>query len=236
MTTLQLKFLKRVIGVSSSTANSFVFLELGVLPIEHEIAKRQIMYLQRILKLEDGDPVSEMFWNLKSLHEAGEKNWWTEVVTKMDKYNLDVDLEGIKKMSKGVFARKVNKRIMETAHAELLVECNSLTKTSGIQYHEFKTQDYLLKLFPGESRTIFKWRSRTLDVKCHLTYKYKDAICRRCKNADETPDHVINCGSDELIAVDDVTELNELDVEAKNRVKEQVQRIVTFIHEHSKGT
>ena len=42
---------------------------------------------------------------------------------------------------------------------------------------------------------------------------YKDAICRRCKNADETPDHIINCGSDELIAVDDVTELNELHVE-----------------------
>ena len=138
-------------------------------------------------------------------------------------------------MSKGVFAKQVNKRIMETAHVELLVECNSLTKTSGIQYHEFKTQDYLLKVFPGESRTIFKWGSRTLDVKSHLTYKYKDAICRRCKNADETPDHIIN-GSDELIAVDDVTELNDLDVEVKNRVKEQVQRIVTFIHEYSKGT
>ena len=43
--TLQLKFLKRIVGASTSTANAFVFLELGVLPIEFEIEIRQVMYL-----------------------------------------------------------------------------------------------------------------------------------------------------------------------------------------------
>ena len=38
--TLQLKFLKRVVGVASSTCNAFIFLELGVLPINYEIEKR----------------------------------------------------------------------------------------------------------------------------------------------------------------------------------------------------
>ena len=36
LSTVQLKFLKRVVGVSSSTSNSFTYLELGVLPIKHE--------------------------------------------------------------------------------------------------------------------------------------------------------------------------------------------------------
>ena len=38
--TLQLKFLKRILGVGSSTANAFTYLELGVLPIDYEIEKR----------------------------------------------------------------------------------------------------------------------------------------------------------------------------------------------------
>ena len=71
LTTIQLKFLKRIVGVCSSTSNSFIFLELGVLPIEHEIGKRQIMFLHRILQLDKDDPVNIMFWNIKFLHEAG---------------------------------------------------------------------------------------------------------------------------------------------------------------------
>ena len=40
LTTMQLKFIKGIVGVNSPTANSFIFLKLDVLPIEHEIAKR----------------------------------------------------------------------------------------------------------------------------------------------------------------------------------------------------
>ena len=62
--TLQLKFLKRIVGVASSTCNAFVYLELGVLPINFEIEKRQLMYLHRILQLESTDPVWKLFWKL----------------------------------------------------------------------------------------------------------------------------------------------------------------------------
>ena len=72
--TLQLKFLKRIVGVASSTCNAFVYLELGVLPINFEIEKRQLMYLHRILQLEPTDPVWKLFWDLKRMSDAGEKN------------------------------------------------------------------------------------------------------------------------------------------------------------------
>ena len=71
--TLQLKYLKRTVGVASSTSNAFIFLELGVLPIEFEIEKRQLMYLHRILQLESTDPVSRMFYEMRRLNDAGEK-------------------------------------------------------------------------------------------------------------------------------------------------------------------
>ena len=75
--TLQLKFLKRILGLPSSTANAFTFLELGVLPIECEIEKRQLMFLYRILQLDPTDPVCKLFMEQRKFSDAGD--WWTEV-------------------------------------------------------------------------------------------------------------------------------------------------------------
>jgi hypothetical protein len=229
LTTLQLKFLKRIIGVSSSSANSFTFLELGVLPIEHEIAKRQIMYLYRILQLDPTDPVFIMFESLKSLHEAGEKNWWTEVVTKMEKYCLSTDFEEIKSLSKDVFNTRVRKAIEAKAFSDLYEECKALKKTSDLQYQRLEVQQYLLKLSPDQARIMFKWRSKTLDIKCHRTYKYKDLKCRGCGNNDEEVDHVVNCegisNNSESLPVEDVSCLGELNKERSLDLQEQIGRI-----------
>ena len=51
-------------GVAKSTCNAFIYLELGVLPIEYEIHKRQLMFLYRILNLDDDDPVYRMYENM----------------------------------------------------------------------------------------------------------------------------------------------------------------------------
>ena len=108
LTTLQLKFLKKIVGVARSTCNAFTFLELGVLPIEHEIRKRQLMYLHRILQLEHDDPVVQMFHNIVDLHKCGESNWWTDVKQSMEKYNIDTPLDEIAAMSKERFRVIVN--------------------------------------------------------------------------------------------------------------------------------
>ena len=228
LTTIQLKFLKRIVGVSSSTANSFIFLELGVLPVEHEIAKRQIMYLHRILQLDTSDPVRKMFENLKTFHESGECNWWTEVVEKMKNYGLDVNLEEINSTSKGVFSKQVKEAIKETAFAELLNECSSLQKTSDLQYQSLKVQDYLLKLPPHQARGIFRWRSKTLDIKTHRTYKYDNTLCRGCGNCEETAEHVVNCGRETVIPVIDVGQLGEVQ-DIRDQLVSQVGRLLSFI-------
>ena len=46
---IQLKFLKRIVHAPSSTANCITFLELGILPIEHNIHKSQLQFLHHIL-------------------------------------------------------------------------------------------------------------------------------------------------------------------------------------------
>ena len=166
--TLQLKFLKRIVGVASSTCNAFIFLELGVLPINFEIDKRQLMYLHRILQLEPNDPVWELFWELVRMNEAGEKNWWTGVQSSLLKYGLPDDLSQIKTMSKNCFAEKVKSAVYTAALQELVAESHSLKKTASLEYKSLKVQDYFSHLYISQARIIFKWRSKTLDLKSQL--------------------------------------------------------------------
>ena len=227
--TLQLKYLKRTIGVASSTSNAFTFLELGVLPIEFEIEKRQLLYLHRILQLELTDPVSKMFWEMKRLNDAGERNWWSGVEPCLQKYNLP-ELSQIKEMSKHSFCQKVKSAVAETAFGQLVAECHGLKKTANLVYESFKLQDYFLNLYPSQARIVFKWRSETLDLKTHLTYKYNDVYCRCCKEQTESPQHIVNCGVENKIDCDlDVLKMENMDDRTRSDLKLMVSRICSFL-------
>ena len=53
----QVKFLRQVMEVPKSTPIAALFLELGILPIQYEIEKRQLVFLKRILDKENDDPI-----------------------------------------------------------------------------------------------------------------------------------------------------------------------------------
>ena len=148
----QLKFLKRILNLPSSTPNSFLFLELGVLPIESEIHKRQLMYLHRILMLPEEDPVHQMFTNQVAFAEKGESNWWSQVKQLLVKYNLSQNLDEIKNLSKMTFKGMVNKAVTSTAFEDLKNQCASLKKTADLSYDTFQVQGYLKELYPNQAR------------------------------------------------------------------------------------
>ena len=227
---LQLKFLKRVVGVASSSSNSFTFLELGVLPIEYEIEKRQLIYLHKILQLSSSDPVSQMFWEMKKFHEAGEKNWWSGVAPCLVKYGLP-QLDQIKKLSKDCYARKVRESVGEFALKQLVSECCGLKKTADLKYDCLRLQNYFSCLYPSQARLVFKWRSRTLgDIKSHLTYKYSDTVCRGCHDEVEDPYHIINCGVERKLSdALNVLEIDSLDDQKKCTLKTMIHRIASFL-------
>ena len=226
---LQLKFLKRVVGVASSASNSFTFLELGVLPIEYEIEKRQLMYLHKILQLSSSDPVSQMFWEMKKFHEAGERNWWSGIVSCLSKYGLP-GLDQIKELSKDCYSRKVKQVITEFALEQLQTECRGLKKTANLNYGSLKLQDYLSYLYPSQARLVFKWRSQTLDIKSHLTYKYNDILCRSCEAEIEDPYHVVNCGTESQVNTGlDILKIDSISDQDKCVLKTMLLRIASFL-------
>ena len=164
------------------------------------------------------------------MNEAGEKNWWTGVQLSLLKYGLPNNLSHNKLMSKNCFAEKVKNAVYTAALQELVAECHSHKKTANLEYKSLKVQDYFSHLYVSQARMIFKWRSKTLDLKSHLTYKYSDTLCRGCKSYSETPDHVINCGDGNTIDISvDVLKLNTIDDFTRSELKQMVMRINSFL-------
>ena len=138
---------------------------------------------------------------MMAVAKAGEENWWSEVETALGKYSLPTNLTDIKELKTDIFREKVKKTVSEFAFKKLAEECKSLKKTASLSYESFKLQEYLKTMYPNQSKIVFKCRSKTLDIKTHLTYKYKDSVCRKCGEAPEEVHHIINCGQEEQIAV-----------------------------------
>ena len=188
------------------------------------------MYLHRILQLEETDPVYKVFVNMQAFHKAGEENWWSGVVKALADYNLPTDLEEIRSMSKGGFRKLVNESITEIAFKCLVSECKAQKKTSNLEYASLKLQEYLTVMYPNQSRTILKCRSKTVDIKSHLTYKYKDIACRKCGSSDEDMLHIINCGHRDHIDLAEYIHIQNLE-DTISGLKLMANRINEFLQE-----
>ena len=227
---MQTKFLKRIVGVSYSTCSSLVFLELGVLPIEYEIHIRQLCYLYRIVQLEESDPVYQMWVNMKAFADCGEKNWWAGVSELLKKYEITATIEEIKNMSKDTYKKMVKKAVNQEAHKVLSDECSSKKKTSQLQYSSLKLQPYMQKMNVENTRVLFQCRAKTLDIKDHRQYKYEDRMCRKCNDADETIEHILNCGYPPEDACDPLVLDLDADCDSWENVDKCVKRVVHFLN------
>ena len=224
--TVQLKLLKKIIGAPRSTSNAFTYLELGVVPIEYEIHQRQVVFLHHILNLEEEDPVKQMYYNQKLL--PAEKNWYNNVAKLLETYQLTMDEDQIKCMSKDNFKKIVRKAIRQKAFTTLVEECNGQNKTQAVVYNELKLQDYLTKLYPWQSQLLFQYRSKTLDIKAHRSYKYSDLYCRWCNLCEEQACHIINCG-EETIDIPDLNSLDEISPVLNSKLLFITNRIQQFL-------
>ena len=199
-----------------------------MLPIKYEIHKRQISFLHHIIHLSEDDPVHKLWKYQASLPDHC--NWWSGVKKLMEKYAIVMSVEEIAEVSKDSFKRLVKLAIKKVALKELKEECRSKEKTAEISYDELKPQEYLTKLGPSQSKIIFKCRSKTLNIKEHMQYKYRgNNHCRWCGVSDETLAHIVNCGyegkhmesAEKIICGTDMREMSEL----ANRVQDFLDRV-----------
>lgn len=226
LSTVQLKFLKKIMSAKQATANSFVYLELGVLPVEFEVHKRQLAFLHHIVHLRDDDPVRKMWEYQKRMPNYN--NWWNGIEELMKTYGITLTEEQIKNMSKDTFKQKVKKAVTQVAFDVLRKECQTKEKTKRLVYEEYRTQPYLTSMYHNHAKIVFKCRSKTLGIKQHMKYEYKENLhCRWCGVSEETLQHVVNCGASGpvVVGVDKIIE----ECRDLEQMKVVAQRIENFL-------
>ena len=223
ITKIQLRFLKKMMGTRQATANAFVYLELGVLPIKHEIHKRQLMFLYHIVHLSEDDPVKKVWRNQMSLPEHS--NWWRDVEKLLDRYRMDFDEQTIATTSKETYKKRVKMAVANQAFHELQCENQERKRTCKLNYEKLETRKYIKQLDTASARTIFKCRAKTLSIKEHMEYKFTDLSCRWCGISEERLEHIVNCGQDSKINnVEEVLEEMKMD-----KLKEVASRVQDFL-------
>ena len=225
--TIQLKFLKRMIRTPNATPNAFTFLELGVLPIDYEVHKRQLVFLHHILTLPQSDPVYKLYEKQKLLKY--EKNWANDIESLLLTYSLQS--EDVASMSKLTWKNKVTSSITSSALKTLQETCSSQTKTYMHTYETFTQQQYITAYPPHLASFLFKLRGRSLNCRDNHHSSNKSIIYRLCDVDIESQFHIMNCvfvrGTNQIIPLEPYL-CNIVPLDKLNELQELKDRYTTF--------
>ena len=225
LTTIQLKYLKRTLQVPNSTPNAFTFLELGVLPIEYEIHRRQLMFLHHIHTLPVDDPVNKVFQQQKLL--PNEKNWWNHVSNLLSQYDLSNSDYSVK--SKEEWKTLVNTAVNEYAFTKLKQECSNMTKTYHLKYEVFERQSYISTCSSNIAKLIFRIRCKMMNCRDNHHRSNPNTICRLCQTHIETQNHIINCkkvcSPEDIISLQTYMSANfEIDINQLQKIESRYEQ------------
>ena len=91
---IQLKFIKMLLGVKSSTANYAIYAETGRFPIFLKQTIKTVKYFVRIQNLKDNMIVKKVFIMLQDLDALGYNTWFSNVRLILERYGIDSLLKG----------------------------------------------------------------------------------------------------------------------------------------------
>ena len=186
---VQMKCLKRIMKVATSTPNSFILLELGLLPIKCEVNIKRLIFIHHIINLLPSDPVRTMYDQM--LEYPFSNNWATMVNALRKEYGLPND-DKIAPQSYQTWKNTVKKQVTEKAYHDLINDCKLGSKTSSISFPtSFERQPYLAHYPVKISISIFKIRARSTN--CLANRGDSGSSCRLCGMDTETQIHVLNC-------------------------------------------
>ena len=179
----QLKFLRRVMEVPKSTPIAALFLELGILPIQYEIEKRQLVFLKRILDRENDDPIKMSYHEM--LKYQAERNWANNVHELRGKYNLPLNDENVCNLTYATWKKMVHDRVKYVAFASLTEMCSANKKTCLLSYDKLIKAPYLTSFKPEIARMVLRARVGVYHIK----------ECPFCRQSPEEFEHIFKCNS-----------------------------------------
>ncbi len=209
--------IKRTLKTPFSTPRETLYMETGIIDIEHQAKKKQVMMKHRIK-----DTSSKL---MDTTINAEVKGGWKARLENLEK-DINLTEEDYNK-TKHSLKTQVNQKINRTFKEKLEKDAKNKSKVQHLlngqpKWEPGKMKEYLYKTSREVASTIFQARSRMLKVKSNYKNKYKNHLqCRACGLSEETQNHVMqecpklhptnaNKTTQEMIFCEDSTQLNQI--------------------------
>ena len=149
-------------------------------------------FLHYILHQSSDSLTKQVYLTLKTDSRKGD----FKALTDIDRQDLDIDYtdDQIEDIEKSAWKKFIKERVKTASLIYLCNENSQKEKTRDIMFEELKISDYLEdNRNTVVSKIIFSCRSKTLDMKENMPWKYQDTLCVACEMFDETMDHFMVC-------------------------------------------
>jgi hypothetical protein len=177
--------IKRILMVPTSTPRETLYTEIGLMDVEHTNIKKRINMHHRLEETKN-DLITDILkipnnksW-LKTTEEM-EKAMNIEYITMLSKKEAK---KRILETTQQKFEEKMKQKGENKSKVKFLLEGKQTNKSQ-------KNKGYMNKLTRHEASTIFKARTRMLDVKNNFRGKHQNNVCRGCGNQNETQEHIL---------------------------------------------
>ncbi len=179
--------IKRILQTPTTTPRETLYMETGMLDIEHLAKQKQIMMKQRLHQT-----ASEMVKNVLKSNIKG--NWKDRTLKTIKELNLtEAEIHD----KKSTVKRKVTQRIKINFKENIDKKGNDKSKVKHLKdgtqdWEPGKRKAYLNKLTRKQASMIFKTRTRMIEAKNNFRNKHKNnMMCRACGLETETQQHIL---------------------------------------------
>ena len=168
-----------------------LYLELGCLRIQTIIKCRRVNFLHYLISSEEGRSLNKFFmtqWNYPV-----KDDWTHDVKQDLIDFNIKIDLDYIRKMSKQTFKKMVKVRARKYEIIDLLKE--DLSKMENLHFDNIELANYLKlnKLTVTEAKTVFQFRSRMANFTDNYRGTNPRNICPLCLSHPDTQEAAFHC-------------------------------------------
>jgi hypothetical protein len=223
------QYLKRILRLPTSTPRAALYIELGMLDIEHIRIKKRIGMLDRLKRTK-----SNLLHMI--LTNPSNKSWKTKTEQLMEKINCN-DLDHTQ--SKAITKTKITKATEIAFHDNITRAGQEKSKITHLlkgrkTWAPGKRPTYITSMNRYQTSIIFKARTRMIPVKNNFRNQYKDTICRGCKAETETQEHILTeCGQlhkDQTTKVENEDYFSE-DINTLRKTPTNIQTILDRIEQ-----
>ena len=197
------KILRYICEAHAKTPTEFLFLETGSLPLSYIIRSRRMIYLQNILKRDEGELVRRVYNAQKKKPTVGDYS--TLVQEDFNHINVSMDENGIIAMTDIQYKKYIKKHIHKAALIYLKQIQAPHPKVNNIEYKSLLIQPYMIshEFNNPEVTMLTALRSHTIrNIKMNFSSWYKnDLSCSlKCQEIQQNQDedsqqHLLVCNT-----------------------------------------